>query len=105
MQPNPLEALESDVSTATRTTARILVDLVDAEIERAGCAMLERAALDHYIAQLRTLLTEAEELEDECRAAVAAARESLLEKADDRRRDAERDAADDRAELAETRTA
>lgn len=67
------------------------------------------AAAEDHMHRIYGALHDAEKVRNECRRlldqAVQAETMALLEKADDRRRDAERDAADDRAELAETRTA
>lgn len=68
------------------------------------------AAAEDHMHRIYGALLDAERVRNECRSlldqAVQAETMALLaEKAADRRRDAEADAADDRAELAEARTA
>ena len=65
----------------------------------------ERAGLKAYIGKLDKLLADAQGLARDCYRALVTARAAQAEKAADRRRDAEADAADERADLAETRTA
>ena len=106
MPTSPIPRLTADLVTARDNVERILRDIGDAELDYAVAPTPEqRAALKAYIGQLDRLLADAEGLARDCHRALTTAREALLEKADDRRRDAEADAAAERAELAETRTA
>ena len=106
MPTSPIPRLEADLNTARDNVERILRDIIAAEFDYATASTPEmRAGLKAYIGKLDKLLADAEGLARDCHRALTVARAAMLEKADDRRRDAEADAADDRAELAETRTA